>query len=178
MLDLGFVRANFDSVREKMQERGLPDILADFEAQDAKRRKLLSEVEALKARRNKVSDEIARLKKQKQDASELIAQMKEVSVNIQQLDEQAKAADEKLRDLLRRVPNLPHESVPVGRSAQDNQEVRRWASSISNAPPRLPERALRSISGWEPGWNGRWRSSCWIFIPASTDIPKSSRRSW
>jgi seryl-tRNA synthetase len=126
MLDLGFVRSNLSLVREKMQDRGMAGILGDFEALDAERRKLLAEAEALKARRNTVSNEIATLKKQKQDASELIGQMKQVSVNIQQLDEQAKAADERLRDLLRRVPNLPHETVPVGRSADDNQEVRRW----------------------------------------------------
>ncbi len=126
MLDLGFVRNNLGLVRERMRDRGITGILADFETLDAERRKLLSESEALKARRNTVSNEIAGLKKQKQDASELIAQMKQVSQDIQGLDEQAKAADEKLRDLLRRVPNLPHESVPVGRNAQDNQEVRRW----------------------------------------------------
>jgi len=126
MLDLGFVRANLELVRQKMRERGLPDILADFEALDAERRKQLSEAEALKARRNMVSDEIARLKKQKQDASALIAEMKQTGQQIQALDEQAKASDDKLRELLRNVPNLPHETVPVGRGAEDNQEIRRW----------------------------------------------------
>jgi len=126
MLDLGFVRANLELVRQKMRERGLPDILADFEALDAERRKQLSEAEALKARRNMVSDEIARLKKQKQDASALIAEMKQTGQQIQALDEQAKASDDKLRELLRNVPNLPHETVPIGRGAEDNQEIRRW----------------------------------------------------
>jgi seryl-tRNA synthetase len=126
MLDLGFVRSHLSMVREKMKDRGIAGILGDFEALDAERRKLLSEAEALKAQRNTVSDEIAALKKQKQDASSLIAQMKQVSVNIQQLDEQAKAADEKLRDLLRKVPNIPHETVPIGRGSEDNQEIRRW----------------------------------------------------
>lgn len=126
MLDLGFVRNNLNLVREKMRDRGAAGVLGDFEALDAERRKLLSEAEALKAQRNTVSNEIASLKKQKQDASDLIAHMKQVSTNIQQLDEQAKAADEKLRDLLRRVPNVPHETVPVGRGSEDNQEVRRW----------------------------------------------------
>jgi seryl-tRNA synthetase len=126
MLDLGFVRSNLSLVREKMRDRGIAGILGDFEALDVERRKLLSEAEALKAQRNTVSNEIASLKKQKQDASSLIAQMKQVSASIQQLDEQAKSADEKLRDLLRRVPNIPHETVPVGRGAEENQEVRRW----------------------------------------------------
>ena len=126
MLDLGFVRSNLSLVREKMRDRGISGILADFEALDVERRRLLSEAEALKAQRNTVSNEIASLKKQKQDASSLIAQMKQVSASIQQLDEQAKAADEKLRDLLRKVPNIPHETVPLGRGSEENQEIRRW----------------------------------------------------
>ena len=126
MLDLAFVRNNLSLVRERMRDRGAAGILGDFEALDAERRKLLSEAEALKAQKNTVSGQIAVLKKQKQDASALIAEMKEVGQRIQQLDEQAKAADEKLRDLLRRVPNIPHETVPVGRSSEDNREVRRW----------------------------------------------------
>src|SRR5690242_19294714 len=126
MLDLAFVRSNLSLVRERMKDRGMAGTLGEFEVLYAERRKLLSEAEALKARRNTVSDEIATLKKQKQDASGLIAQMKQVGVNIQQLDEQAKAADEKLRDLLRNVPNIPHESVPIGCNSDDNQEIRRW----------------------------------------------------
>ena len=126
MLDLGFVRSNLSLVREKMKDRGIAGILGDFEALDVERRKLLSEAEALKARRNTVSNEIATLKKQKQDASAQIAEMKQVGQQIKLLDEQAKAADDKLRDLLRKVPNVPHESVPVGRGSEDNQEIRRW----------------------------------------------------
>jgi seryl-tRNA synthetase len=126
MLDLGFVRSNLSVVRQRMKDRGIAGILGDFEALDVERRKLLSEAEGLKAQRNTVSNEIAALKKQKHDASSLIAQMKQVSVNIQQLDEQAKAADEKLRDLLRKMPNIPHETVPIGRGSQDNTEIRRW----------------------------------------------------
>ena len=126
MLDLGFVRNNLSLVREKMRDRGATGILGDFEALDAERRKLLSEAEALKAQKNTVSGQIAVLKKQKQDASALITEMKEVGQQILLLDEQAKAADEKLRDLLRRVPNIPHETVPVGRDSKDNQEIRRW----------------------------------------------------
>ncbi|TAM79568.1 MAG: serine--tRNA ligase [Acidobacteria bacterium] len=126
MLDLGFVRSNLSLVRQRLKDRGIAGILGDFEVLDAERRKLLSEAEGLKAQRNTVSGEIAALKKQKLDASSLIERMKQVSVNIQQLDEQAKAADEKLRDLLRKVPNIPHATVPTGRGSEDNQEIRRW----------------------------------------------------
>jgi seryl-tRNA synthetase len=126
MLDLNFVRDNLELVKQKMRERGLGELLGDFEALDRERRRLLGEVEGRKARRNKVSDQIASLKKQKQDASQLIAEMKPLSEEIQQLDEQAKASDEALRETLRIVPNIPHASVPVGRGSEDNQEVRRW----------------------------------------------------
>ena len=126
MLDLNFVRDNLELVKEKMRARGLAAILDDFEAMDRERRRLLMEVEGRKARKNKVSDEIAVLKKQKQDASPLIAEMKPLGEEIKELDEQAKACDERLREVLRIVPNVPHESVPTGHSSADNVEVRRW----------------------------------------------------
>jgi len=126
MLDLAFVRENLELVKQKMRERGLPDILENFENLDRERRKFLVEAESRKARRNKVSDQIAALKKQRQDASALIAEMKQLGQEIEELDAQAKAYDEELRNLLQNIPNIPHASVPVGRSAQDNREVRRW----------------------------------------------------
>ncbi|MGH9375340.1 MAG: serine--tRNA ligase, partial [Terriglobia bacterium] len=126
MLDLNFVRDNLQLVRQKLAERGVPDLLADFETLDRERRTFLSEAESRKARRNKVSAEIAALKKQKQDASALIAEMQELGPEIVRLDEQAKAQDEKLRELLIRIPNVPHSTVPVGKSAADNQEIRGW----------------------------------------------------
>jgi len=126
MLDLSFVRDNLDLVKQKMRERGFADILGDFEALDRERRKFLVEAESRKARRNKVSDEIAALKKQKQDASALIAEMKKLGGEIAEFDEKAKACDDKLRDTLRNIPNIPHADVPVGHSAAENREIRRW----------------------------------------------------
>ena len=126
MLDLGFVRDNLELVKRKMEQRGVSDLLGNFEALDRERRKFLLEAETRKARRNKVSEEIAALKKQKQDASALIAEMKNVGAEIAGLDEKAKSYDEQLREILRNIPNLPHESVPVGRTAAENREVRRW----------------------------------------------------
>jgi len=126
MLDLAFVRENLDVVKQKMSERGLPDSLADFENVDRERRKYLVEAEGLKARRNKLTDEIAPLKRQKQDASALIAESRQLGDRIQELEAKAQTYDGQLRDLLRQIPNIPHPSVPVGRSADDNQEVRRW----------------------------------------------------
>ncbi len=126
MLDLNFVRDNLQLVRRKLAERGTPDLLGSFEEIDRERRRLLVEAEGHKAHRNKVSDEIAALKKQKLDASALIAEMRGLGPEIGRLDEQAQVQDEKLRQILVSIPNLPHESVPVGKSAADNQEIRRW----------------------------------------------------
>jgi seryl-tRNA synthetase len=126
MLDLGFVRENLDLVRRKLSERGVPDLLGDFETIDRERRRWLVEAESRKARRNKVSDEIAALKKQKQDASAQIAEMKALGLEIDEFDQKAKVCDEKLREILVRIPNLPHETVPVGATAAQNREIRRW----------------------------------------------------
>jgi seryl-tRNA synthetase len=143
MLDLGFVRDNLELVRQKMQERGLADILENFENIDRERRRFLVEAERRKARRNKVSDEIASLKKQKQDTSALIVEMKHLGVEIQELDAQAKTYDDQLRELLANIPNIPHPSVPVGQGPQDNQEVRRWG-----APRRF---AFEPQAHWDLG---------------------------
>jgi seryl-tRNA synthetase len=126
MLDLGFVRDNLELVRQKLGERGFPATLESFESLDRERRKFLVEAESRKAHRNRVSDQIAALKKQKQDASALIAEMKSLGGEIQGLDEKAKGFDDQLREILRNIPNLQHASVPVGKSAADNREIRRW----------------------------------------------------
>jgi seryl-tRNA synthetase len=126
MLDLGFVRDNLELVKQKMRERGVPDLLADFEGLDRERRKHLAEAERRKARRNKVSDEIAALKKQGLDASAQIAEMQELKGEITDFDSKVEDVDSRLRDVLTNVPNLPHSSVPVGKGAADNQEIRRW----------------------------------------------------
>jgi seryl-tRNA synthetase len=126
MLDLAFVRDNLQLVTQKMRERGFASLLDDFESIDRERRKSLVEAEGGKARRNKVSEEIAALKKQKQDASALIAEMRALGDEIKLQDEKAKALDDKLRELLGNIPNVPHGSVPVGGSAADNKEIRRW----------------------------------------------------
>lgn len=126
MLDLGFLRDNLELVRQKLSERGLPDLLADFESVDRERRKLLVEAESRKAERNKLSAEIAQLKKQGGDPSTLIERTKALAAEIAQFDSEAKAYDEQLHSILEVIPNLPHATVPVGKTAAENQEIRRW----------------------------------------------------
>src|SRR5215475_7933594 len=108
------------------KKRGATLDLDGFRALDKERRELITANVARKAHRNKASDEIARLKKEKQNADALIAEMKQVSETIKVTDERVTELDAQQRELLLTIPNVPHSSVPVGRSAEDNVEVRRW----------------------------------------------------
>jgi seryl-tRNA synthetase len=133
MLDLNFVRENVPLVEEKLRQRGMdPAVLKDFHELDTQRRHAITEAETRKAQRNKASDEIAKAKKTGQDANAAMAQSKQLREQIQELEKTATDLDARLRDILVGIPNLPHISVPVGRSADDNVEVRRWGN-----PPKF-----------------------------------------
>ncbi len=126
MLDVRFVRENIELVKEALRKRDYDITVDEFLELDEKRRSLIREVEDLRNRRNTVSEEIGKLKRQGQDASEMIAEMKTVSDRIKALDEQLREVDSAIRDFLLNIPNIPHESVPVGKDEEDNVEVRRW----------------------------------------------------
>src|SRR6202051_1471212 len=132
MHDLTYFREHLDVFADMAKKRGVALDLDAFRALDKERRELITATEQLKAQRNKASDEIARLKKEKQPADSLIAEMKQVSERIKQSDERITALDATQRELLLTIPNIPHSSVPVGASAADNVEVRRWG-----APPKF-----------------------------------------
>lgn len=127
MLDLKFLRANFNEVKEKMKFRGedLSD-LDQFEDLDQKRRELIVQTEELKSKRNEVSQQVAMLKREKKDADHLITEMREVGDHIKSLDEELRTVEEALERLLLSIPNIPHESVPVGETEDDNVETRQW----------------------------------------------------
>ncbi|MDQ0221414.1 serine--tRNA ligase [Peribacillus cavernae] len=127
MLDLKFLRNNFEEVKHLLQHRGedLTD-LGKFEELDVKRRSLLVETEQLKNRRNEVSQQIAALKREKQDADDLITEMREVGDKIKGLDTELRDVEAILEKLLLSIPNIPHESVPVGETEDDNIEIRKW----------------------------------------------------
>ncbi len=126
MLDAKFVRDNFEAVHAALRSRGLAVDLQDFLAADAMRRRLLTDVEQLKHRRNTLSEEVGRRKRQGEDATALLAETKELGDRIKKLDEEVRACEERIEAVLLSVPNLPHESVPVGQGSDDNVEVRRW----------------------------------------------------
>ena len=127
MLDPAYVRDHLDEVRTGLRNRGLdPDaILAPFGVLDAARRDLIPRVESLKREQNAAGEEVARAKKQGQDPSALFAASKARGQEIKTLETELEDVERRRADLLMTVPNLPHASVPVGRSAADNQEVRR-----------------------------------------------------
>jgi len=131
MLDLNFVRENLPFVEEKLRQRGMDPaaVLKDFHEVDTKRRQAITEAETSKAVRNRASEEIAKLKKSGQDASSAMAQSKELREKIAELEKTAGDLDGRLREILVGIPNLPHASVPVGHSADDNVEVRRWGTA-------------------------------------------------
>src|SRR5208283_5139866 len=129
MLDLAFVRDHLPLVQEKLRQRGMdPTVLENFQQLDSERRAAITEVETMKAQRNKATEEIAKLKKDKQDATTLINQTKELREKITEAEKRAEEFDAKLRDILTGIPNLPDDSVPVGKSEHDNVEVRRWGT--------------------------------------------------
>ena len=134
MLELGFVREHLDLVEKELRDRGLDPavVLGDFKQLDSDRRALITESETLKAKQNKASEEVAQLKREKKDSAELINAMKALREQGQELERRAAEKDAALRELLAGIPNLPHDSVPVGKTADDNKEVRRWG-----APPRF-----------------------------------------
>jgi len=128
MLDIKFVRENVGIVTEALHKRNYEFSLPEFLSLEEERRGLLKETEELRGRRNTVSEEIGRLKREMKDAAALLLEMKSVSDRIKELEEKLRVLDERVREFLLNVPNIPHESVPRGRDENDNVEVRKWGT--------------------------------------------------
>ncbi len=131
MLDLNYVRENLEKVRAGLQTRGVaPEVLDTFAEADSERRRIIAESDQLNATRNTASREIGALMKDgKRDEAD--ARRKEVNESrerIAELDRLREEAETRMRDLLTTLPNIPHESVPVGKDESANVEVRRWGS--------------------------------------------------
>ncbi len=126
MLDLRFIRKDPERVRLALKNRGYSFPLDDLLKKDEEWRAVLVQVQSLKERRNEVSKEIAVMKAKGEDPSELLAEMRDVSDKIKELEKRVSTLEEELREMLALIPNIPHESVPVGAGEEDNVEVRRW----------------------------------------------------
>lgn len=142
MLDSKYLRENLAEVKQKMQHRGeeLGDI-DQFLTLDETRREMIKQVEQLKQTRNEVSQQVGQLKREKKDATEIIAKMRSVGEEIKEYDEKLREVEKKLHEILLEIPNIPHESVPIGESEDDNIPVRFWGEK--------PEFTFEARPHWE-----------------------------
>jgi len=143
MLDLKFVRTNLDSIRGMLKTRGYDLDISRFETLDQERRARLTVLEELRHRRNRVSDEIAAMKKKGEDASSVIAEMKAVSLNIKEKEKELPLFVDELNEMLMIIPNMPHESVPIGKDETDNPVIRTWGE--------IREMDFEALHHWEIG---------------------------
>ena len=126
MLDLKFIRQNADVVRQMLSDRGAEVDLDRLLAADQQWLDAQKKVEDLRHRQNDVSKQIGHFKKQSQDASGLITEMKQVSNQIKQIGEEARQLKKEVNQVLMYLPNVPHQSVPVGSDENENLEIKRW----------------------------------------------------
>jgi len=128
MLDIRFIRENPQRIKDAIKAKNeTADVDAILQL-DEKRREIIRQAESLKKQRNDNSALVGQYKKEKKDAGELIEKTKRISAQIKQLDQEQQVVDAALEDALSRIPNLPHASTPIGKSAADNKVVKEWGS--------------------------------------------------
>jgi seryl-tRNA synthetase len=137
MLDLKLIRERLAWVKDRLSLRGQELPWGAFETLDKNRREILQEVETLKHRRNVVSDRIGRLKQEKKEDRESIEEMRLVSKRIKELDDSLTSVEEQFSGLLLIFPNIPHETVPIGYSSEENPVIRTWGQKpVFGFPPK------------------------------------------
>jgi seryl-tRNA synthetase len=143
MLDLRFILEKREEVEARLATRGIKIDLSHLILLAEKKKALQKEVDELRSRQNQASKQIGRLKQQGQEVTPLIEEMRRTSEEIEKKEEELKTLEEKIRDFLLRIPNLPHESVPLGSSSEDNVEIRRFGQP--------PEFSFDPLPHWEIG---------------------------
>jgi seryl-tRNA synthetase len=140
MIDLAFVRANLALVEEKLRTRGIDPAVAlgNFAEVDRERRDAITQVETLKAQRNKLTEDIAKLRREGGDATSQTEQTRSLKAEVESLEAKAVAADERLREMMQTLPNLPHESVPVGKDEHGNRAEKVWGEQPKFGFPAKP----------------------------------------
>ncbi|MCK6623267.1 MAG: serine--tRNA ligase [Calditrichaceae bacterium] len=126
MLDLKFIRENPEQVKKGLKHKGSPEDVDRVLRLDGERRDILQKAEKLKRDRNQFSEQVSQLKKQGKDAGELIEKTRAIGQEIKEIDERLKAIETELAGWLDRFPNLPHESVPVGKDSGENVVIKAW----------------------------------------------------
>ena len=130
MIDLAFVRANLPLVEEKLRARDMDPavVLADFASIDRERRDAITQVETLKAERNKLTEEIAKLRKSGADATPQTERTRTLKAEVESLETVAMTTDERLREIMQSLPNLPQDTVPIGKDEHGNREEKLWGT--------------------------------------------------
>jgi seryl-tRNA synthetase len=149
MIDLGFMRANLPLVEEKLRARGMDPsaALGNFAEVDQQRRDAITRVETLKAERNKLTTEIAALRKAGSDATAQTEQTRTLKTEVESLEATAAAADDRLREMMQTLPNLPQDDVPVGKSEHDNRVEKTWGEQPKLDFPAKPHWELGEALG-------------------------------
>jgi seryl-tRNA synthetase len=156
VLDLRLIREQPDAVTRALADKGGGDLIAEILARDGERRRLIKESEELKALRNRVSEAIGQARRRGEDASAEQARMREVGDRIKALDTDLETVDDAIQDLLAQVPNVPHPTVPPGKSDADNVEVRRWGTPREfGFAPRPHEEVGEALGLLDMGRAGR-----------------------
>ena len=151
MLDIKFIRENPGLVRQGIKNKNEADKLDDLLKLDEQRRGLILKTDELKHKRNQASSQIPKMKKAGEDVTAVLAEMKSVSDQITDLDSQLKEIEQKAEDIMMFIPNMPHESVPVGKSSADNVEVRQWLPEGFSFPKELSSQNEKAFDHIELG---------------------------
>ncbi len=138
MLDLKLIREHADTVKEGVRRKGLdPSAVDEALRLDEERRKELQHAETLKSRKNTVSAQVAKMKSKGEDASAVIAEMRGVADEIKGADDRLRSVEERLQAVMLSIPNLPHPSVPDGKTPAENQVIAEWGETpVIDFPPK------------------------------------------
>ncbi|HEX3374387.1 MAG TPA: serine--tRNA ligase [Edaphobacter sp.] len=149
MIDLAFVRGNLPLVEEKLRARGIDPAtaLGDFAAVDRERREAITQLETLKAQRNKLTEEIAKLRRTGADTTAQTEQTRTLKTQVESLEAAAANADERLREIMQTLPNLPQDCVPVGQDEHSNREEKIWGEKPKFDFPPKPHWELGEALG-------------------------------
>ena len=149
MIDLAFVRANLALVEEKLRPGAWipPSRSGDFAASTANAARPFTQVETLKAQRNKLTEEIAKLRREGADATAQTEQTRILKTQVESLEATAVTADERLREIMQTLPNLPQDDVPVGKIEHDNREEKMWGEQPKFDFPAKPHWELGEALG-------------------------------
>jgi seryl-tRNA synthetase len=149
MIDLAFVRANLALVEEKLRNRGMDPavVLGSFAEVDRARRDAITRLETLKAQRNRLTEVIAKLRREGVDTTAQTEQTRTLKSETESLESSATVSDERLKEMLQSLPNLPQDSVPIGKSADDNRQEKVWGEKTAFDFPAKPHWDLGEALG-------------------------------